>query len=145
VAMGRTGWWRVVAALPLPFVIGLWALWRDVLTLEAAGVARTGGRQAVVEWALMSIGTVAVAGLLWAGSRPLRMLGYTFYALLLSIAFGAAGVLGVMHAFGGPAGDLDAPTWALVLLGLTAALCAFALLATAGLMVDDIKAAGEEQ
>jgi hypothetical protein len=61
----------------------------------------------------------------------------------VSVAFGVAGVLGVMHAFGGPAGNLAAPAWALVALSFVAAVCVVGLLATAALIVEDVKA-GEE-
>ncbi len=48
-----------------------------------------------------------------------------------------------MHAFGGPAGNLAAPAWALVALSLVAAVCVAGLLATAALIVEDVRA-GEE-
>jgi hypothetical protein len=123
--------------------VGLWLLWRDVYTLDGTGLSRTGGAQAIVEWALLSLATVALVGSFWARGRSVRVLGYTLYALLLSFAFGAAGVIAVVHGFGGPGGDLAAPAWAIVALGVTSALCAFALLAVAALIVDDIRAAGE--
>jgi hypothetical protein len=126
-------------------MIVLWALWRDVYVLEAGGLRRLGGSRATVEWALLSGATVALAALLWAGSRPLRVLACTFHALLVSIAFGVAGVLGVMHAFGGPDGNLDAPTWALVALGLFAAGSVVSLLATAALVVDEVRAGDAEE
>jgi hypothetical protein len=81
----------------------------------------------------------------WSAGRSVRVLGYTAHALLLSVAFGAAGVLGVMHAFGGPSGNLAAPVWALVALSLVAALCVAALLATAALLVTDVREAGREE
>lgn len=143
--LDRRALWRALAVLPLPLLVALWALWRDVYTLDASGLAQTGGARAVLEWALLSFATLALAALFWSRSRSLRVLGYTFYALLLSFASGAAGVMGVVHAFGGPRGDRDAPAWALALLGAVAALSVAALLATAGLMVEDIKAAGEEE
>jgi hypothetical protein len=142
--LDRRALWRALAVLPLPPLVALWALWRDVYTLDASGLARTGGARAVSEWALLSFATLALAALFWSRSRSLRVLGYTFYALLLSFAFGAAGVIGVVHAFGGPRGERDAPAWALALLGAVAALSVVALLATAGLMVEDIKAGAEE-
>jgi hypothetical protein len=124
--------------------VALWALWSDVYVLEAEGIQRLGADPAVAEWALLSLGTVAVAALLWAPSRPLRVLGCTLHSLVLSVAFGIAGVLGVMHAFGGPAGSLAAPAWALAALAFVAALCVVSLLATAGLVVEDIRAADAE-
>ena len=137
--------WRLIAASPLPFLVLLWALWRDVYMLDAAGVQRVGGSRAVVEWALLSVVSAAIVASLWAPSRTIRVLGYTVHALALSFAFGAAGVLGVMHAFGGPSGNLAAPTWALVALSVLAAVCVAALLATAALIVEDVRAAGEEE
>ena len=138
------GLWRLLAASPLPFLVPLWALWRDVYMLDAGGVERVGGAKAVAEWALLSLASAGLVASFWAGDRSVRVLGYTVHALLLSVAFGVAGVLGVMHAFGGPAGNLEAPTWALVALGLVAALCVAALLATAALLVTDVKEGGEE-
>lgn len=134
----------MLAALPLPFLVPLWALWRDVYMLDAAGLQRVGGSKAMAEWALLTLASVALVVSFWASSRSIRVLGCTLHALVLSIAFGVAGVLGVMHAFGGPSGDLAAPTWALVALTVVAALCIVALLATAALIVEDVRAAEEE-
>jgi hypothetical protein len=142
-AVDRCRQWRALALLPLPLLVALWALWREVYTLEVAGIVRTGGARAIAEWGLASLATLALAAFFWSSSRPLRLLGYTLYALLLSFALGEAGVLGVVHAFGGPHGDRDAPVWTIALLGSAAVLSVLALLATAGLMVEDIKA-GEE-
>jgi hypothetical protein len=114
-----------------------------VYVLDAGGVERVGGARALAEWALLSVASAGLVASFWAGDRSVRVLGYTFHALLLSVAFGVAGVRGVMHAFGGPGGDLSAPTWALVALGLASAVCAAAILATAALIVADVKE-GEE-
>jgi hypothetical protein len=125
--------------------VPLWALWRDVYVLDAAGVQRVGGPAAIAEWALLSLVSMGIAATFWAASRSIRVLGYTLHALALSFAFGVAGVLGVFHAFGGPSGELDAPAWALVALSLVAALCVVALLATAALIVEDVRAAENEE
>jgi hypothetical protein len=125
--------------------VPLWALWRDVYMLDATGLQRVGGPKAIAEWVLLSLASLGLVACFWSGSRSVRVLGYTFHALLLSFAFGVAGVLGVMHAFGGPGGNLEAPPWALVALALVAASCALALLATAGLIVEDVRAAGDEE
>jgi hypothetical protein len=116
-----------------------------VYVLDAAGLQRVGGPKAVAEWALLTFASVALVASFWASSRSIRVLGYTLHALALSFAFGVAGVLGVVHAFGGPSGNLAAPTWALVALSLVVALCVAALLATAALIVEDVRAAGEEE
>ena len=137
--------WRLLAASPLPLLVPLWALWRDVYVLDAAGLQRVGGPRAVAEWALLTLASVALVASFWAPHRSIRVLGYTLHALALSFAFGVAGVLGVVHAFGGPSGNLAAPTWALVALSAVAALCVVALLATGALLVEDIRAAGEEE
>jgi hypothetical protein len=113
--------------------------------LDASGVERVGGAKAISEWMLLTLASAGLVASFWSKSRSIRVLGYTFHALLVSVAFGVAGVLGVMHAFGGPAGNLDAPTWALVALTVVALVCALALLATAALIVEDVKAAGEEE
>jgi hypothetical protein len=136
--------WRALAAAAVVPLLLVWALWRDVLMLDASGVVRVGGVPQVAEWLLLSVVTAALAGLFWSPSRPMRVLGYTFYSLVISVGFGAAGVLGVMHAFGGPQGNLAAPGWALAVLGLAAAVCVGSLLATAALIVEDVRAAGEE-
>ena len=138
------GLWRLLAASPLPCLVPLWALWRDVYMLDASGLQRVGGPKAVAEWALLSLASAGLVATFWARERSVRVLGYTFHALLVSVAFGVAGVLGVMHAFGGPAGNLDAPTWALVALSFVAAVCVAALLATAALLVTDVREGGEE-
>jgi len=122
-------------------LIALWALWRDVFVLEARGLVHLGGPQANVEWAALSTGTLALAALFFSRERALRVLGYTGYALVLAVAFGVASVLGVTHAFGGLEGNLEAPAWALALLGLLAAACVAALLATAALIVADLREA----
>ena len=140
----RRGLWRALSAAPLPLLVGLWLVWRDVYTLDETGLRRTGGPPAIVEWALLSLVSVALVVSFWAANRSIRVLGYTLYALLLSVAFGAAGVIAVFHAFGGPEGDLGGPAWAIAALGLTSALCAFALLAVAAMIVEDIRGAGEE-
>ncbi len=139
----RSPSWRLLAASPLPLLVPLWALWRDVYMLDAAGLQRVGGAKAIAEWALLTLASAALVASFWSANRSLRVLGYTFHALLVSVAFGVAGVLGVMHAFGGPAGNLAAPPWALVALSLVAAVCVASLLATAALVVEDVRA-GEE-
>ena len=131
--------WRALAVSALPVLVVLWALWRDVFMLEAEGVVHLGGPKANLEWAALSAASAGLAALFWSRERALRVLGYTLYSLVLSIAFGVAGVLSVMHAFGGPDGNLDAPGWALALLGVLAAACVAALLATAALIVADIR------
>ena len=133
--------WRGLAVLAVAPLLFVWALWRDVYMLDATGVVRVGGAQPAAEWAVLSAATIALAALFWSGSRSLRVLGYTFYSLVISVGFGAAGVLGVMHAFGGTQGNLSAPGWALALLGLAAAVCVASLLATAALIVEDVRAA----
>ncbi len=141
----RRALWRLLAASPLPLLVPLWALWRDVYVLDAAGLQRVGGPKAVAEWALLSLASIGIVVSFFASSRSIRVLGYTLHALALSFAFGVAGVLGVVHAFGGPSGNLAAPTWALVALSVVAALCVVALLATAALIVEDVRAAEKEE
>jgi hypothetical protein len=116
-----------------------------VWVLDASGLERAGGARTVAEWAFLSIASAGAVASLWSRSRPVRVLGATVHALLLSFAFGVAGVLAVVHAFGGPRGDLAAPGWAIAALVVVAAACALALLATAGLVVEEVKAAGEEE
>jgi len=40
---------------------------------------------------MLSIATAGLAATFWSASRSLRVLGYTFYALVLSVAFGWRG------------------------------------------------------
>jgi hypothetical protein len=134
-----------MAASPLPWLVPLWALWRDVYVLDAFGIQRVGGPRAVSEWGLLSLVSAALVASFWSSDRSIRVLGYTLHALVLSVAFGVAGVLGVMHAFGGPRGDLAAPAWALFALSFVAAVCVAGLLATAALIVDDVRAGEEEE
>jgi hypothetical protein len=135
---------QLLAALPLPLLVGLWALWRDVFVLDATGLERVGDGRAIGAWVLLSLASAALVACLFAPIRPLRVTGYTFHTLLLSIAFGVAAVLGVAHGFGGPSGDLSAPAWALAALAVTALACAGAIVATAALFVIDVREAGEE-
>jgi hypothetical protein len=136
--------WRLLAASPLPFLVALWALWRDVYVLDRGGVQRVGGPKAVAEWALLTLASAGLVATFWAGDRVVRVVSYVLHWLVLAVAFGVASVLAVAHAFGGPSGTLAAPTWALVALSAIAAICVAALLATAALIVADVRAAGEE-
>jgi hypothetical protein len=136
--------WRLLAASPLPFLVPLWALWRDVCVLDAAGVQRVGGGRAVVQWALLTLASAGLVATFWAGDRAVRMVGYVLHWLLTAVAFAVAGVLAVSHAFGGLAGNLAAPAWALAALALVAAVCVAALLATAALIVEDARSGEEE-
>ena len=114
--------------------------------LDASGLQRVGGAKAIAEWALLSLASAALVASFWS-AEPLDP-GPGLHASTrcsLSVAFGVAGVLGVMHAFGGPAGNLAAPTWALVALSFVAAVCVAGLLATAALIVEDVRAGEEEE
>ena len=137
----RRGLWRLASAAPLPLLILLYAVWTDLVTLDGTGFHLTGTPGDAVEWGVMSVGTALLVAAFWAAFRPLRILAAAFYSLALAFGFGAAGVVAIVHAFGGPRGDLVAPAWALVALGVTSALCALALLALAALLVDDVRAA----
>jgi hypothetical protein len=141
----RRGLWRLLAASPLPLLVPLWALWRDVYMLDATGVVRVGGPKQAAEWAMLTLVSAALVATFWAADRAVRMVGYVLHWLLVAVAFGAAGVLAVAHAFGGPAGNLAAPAWAIVALALVDAACVAALLATAALIVDDAQAQGQEE
>ena len=140
----RRGLWRMGSAAPLPLLLLVYAIWTDLATLDGTGFHLAGKVGDLVEWLAMALGTVLLVAALWARQRPVRVLGYAFYSLALAFGFGAAGVVAIVHAFGGPSGTLVAPTWAVVALGITSALCAVALLALAALLVDDIRAADAE-
>lgn len=135
------GLWRLVAAAPLPFLLLLYGIWTDLLVLEAEGFGVAGEAFDLGEWVVMAAGTAALVGALWASQRPLRILGYAFYSLALAFGFGGAGVVAIVHAFGGPTEAMTAPAWALVVLITTSVVCVVALLALGALLVDDIRAA----
>ena len=141
----RRGLWRVASSAPLPFLVLLYAVWTDLVTLDGDGFHLEWRLRDFLEWVVMSAGTVLLVVAFWARARPVRMLSMAVYSLALAFGFGAAGVIAIVHAFGGPQGDLVAPAWALVALGLTSTRCALALLALGALLVDDIRAADAEQ
>lgn len=143
-ASSRHGLWRLASAAPLPLLVVLYALWTDLVTLDGAGFHLAWSPRDFAEWLGMALGTVLLVAAFWAGPRPFRVFAYAIYSLALAFGFGAAGVVAIVHAFGGPGGDLDAPGWALVALTVTSTLCALALLALAALLVDDIRGADAE-
>jgi hypothetical protein len=135
--------WRLASAVPLPFLLALYALWTHLVTLDGAGFHLEWSPRDFLETLAMGLGTVLLVAAFWAGTRTLRIFAGAIYSLALAFGFGAAGVFAIVHAFGKP--DYTAPGWALVALGLTAILCALALLALAALLVDDIRAADAEE
>lgn len=141
----RRGLWRLASAAPLPLLLVLYGIWTELVTLDGAGFHLAWSVGAFAEWLAMAVGTVLLVAALWSRSRPVRVLASAIYSLALAFGFGAAGVVAIVHAFGGLGGDLEAPTWALAALGLTSTLCALSLLALAALLVDDIRAADAEQ
>jgi hypothetical protein len=144
-AASRQRLWRAVSVAPLPVLLVLFALWRDLLRLSPTGLRLEWDEGRFAEWLAMSVGTVLMAGAFWAPLRPVRVLGYALFSLVLAFGFGAAFVIAVVHTFGGPSGDLRAPTWALVALGATVLLCVVSLLADAALIVDDVRAGEAEE
>ena len=66
----RRGLWRLLAASPLPLLVPLWALWRDVYMLDAGGLQRVGGAQAIAEWVLLSLASAALVASFWS-AEPL--------------------------------------------------------------------------
>jgi hypothetical protein len=144
-APDRRPLFRLLAAAAVVPLLPVWALWRDVYMLDASGVVRVGGAPQVAEWAVYSVVTAGLAALFWSRHRAARVVGYTLYSLVISVGFGAAGVLAVMHAFGGPQGDLSASGWGLAFLALAAAVCVVSLLATAALFVADVRAGEDEE
>jgi len=133
--------WRRLSVAPVPLILVLLAVWQGLLRLEAGGLRAEVEPGDLYAWLVMAAGTLLVAAAFWSRSRAVRVLGYTFYSLLLAFGFSAAFVIAVVHAFGGPSGDLRAPTWALVALGVAALACALGILADAALLVDDVRAA----
>jgi hypothetical protein len=122
----------------------LFAVWTGLVRLDATGFYLDWNPGDFGEWLTLTLATVLLVAALWARQRPLRVLGYAFYSLALAFGFGAAGVIAIVHAFGGPEGDPVAPAWALIALGAASAFCALALLALAALLVDDIRSADAE-
>jgi hypothetical protein len=141
----RLTFWRWVSAAPLPLLVLLYAMWAELVTLDGEGFHLGPDREGLGEWLAMSVSTALLVAALWARARPLRLLAMAIYSLVLSFGFGAAGVIAIVHAFGGPRGDLVAPAWALAALGATSVLCGLAVLALGALIVADIRAgdAGE--
>ncbi len=138
--------WRLASAAPLPLLLLLYAVWTDLVTLDGTGFHLDWSVGDFFEWLDDGGGDGAArGGAAGCGARPVRMLAMAIYSLALAFGFGAAGVIAIVHAFGGPRGDLDAPGWALVALTLASTLCALALLALGALLVDDIRAADAEQ
>ena len=109
--------------------------------LETDGFQLAGETFDLGEWVVMAAGTLALVGALWASQRPLRILACAFYSLALAFGFGGAGVVAIVHTFGGPTEDITAPAWALAVLIATSLVCVVALLALGALLVDDIRAA----
>jgi hypothetical protein len=140
----RRGLWRVASAAPLPFLVPLYAVWTDLVTLDGTGFHLDWNVRDLFEWLVMSLGTLLLVAAFWVRARPVRMLAMAIYSLALAFGFGAAGVVAIVHSFGGPRGDLVAPGWAIVALSATSTLCALALLALGALLVDDIRAADAE-
>lgn len=140
----RRGLWRTGSAAPLPLLLVVYAIWTDLVTLDATGFHLVGKAGDLMEWVVMALGTVLLVAGLWAKQRPVRVLAYAFYSLALAFGFGASGVVAIVHAFGGPSGTLVAPQWAIAVLVVTSILSAVALLALAALLVDDIRTADAE-
>jgi len=138
---GRGGLWRLVSAAPLPFLLLLYGIWTDLVVLEPRGFRVAGQGVDLAEWLFMAVGTVALVAALWARHRPLRILACAFYSLALAFGFGGAGVVAIVHTYGGPTGEMQAPGWALVVMTATAVLSVMALLALGALLVEDIRAA----
>lgn len=133
--------WRAVSAAPLLLLVVIYGLWTDLVVLDASGFHIVWSPGDFLEWLTMSTGTALLVAALWMPLRAVRMLAMAVYSLALAFGCGAAGVVAIVHTFGGPGGDLTAPVWALVALGLTSTLCAVAVLALGALLVDDIRAA----
>ncbi len=132
--------WRWASAAPLPLLVLLYAMWAELVTLDGTGFHLGPDREGLGEWLAMSLGTALLVAALWAPPRAVRLLAMALYSLVLSFGFGAAGVIAIVHAFGGPRGDLVAPGWALAALGVTSVLCGLAVLTLGALIVDDIRA-----
>jgi len=136
--------WRLASAVPLPLLLVLYAVWTGLAFLDGEGLHLSWSGSDFGEWLAMGLGTVLLVGTFWASPRALRILAGAIYSLALAFGFGAAGVIAIVHGFGGPAGDLHAPGWIVAALAATALLYALALHALAALLVDDIRAADSE-
>jgi hypothetical protein len=136
--------WRLASAAPLPLLLVLYGLWTHLVTLDGAGLHLAWSPGDFAEWMALAAGTVVLVAALWSRSRTVRILACAIYSLALAFGFGAAGVFAIVHYYGGPGGELDAPGWALAALVLTSTLCVLALLTLAALLVDDIRAADAE-
>jgi hypothetical protein len=137
--------WRLATAAPLPLLLLLYALWTDLVTLDGTGFHLAWSPTDFMEWLALSLGTLCLVVAFWVPVRAVRILAGALHSFALSFGFGAAGVIAIVHAFGGPSGNMVAPGWALAALTLTSVLCALALLALAALLVEDIRAADAEE
>jgi hypothetical protein len=144
-APSRHRLWRLATSAPLPLLVVLYALWTDLVALDGTGFHLAWSPTDFTEWLAMSLGSVFLVVAFWVPIRAVRIFAGALHSFALAFGFGAAGVIAIVHAFGGPSGDMVAPGWALVALGVTSVLCAFALLALAALLVEDIRAADAEQ
>jgi len=133
--------WRATSAAPLLLLLVIYGLWTDLVVLEASGFHVVWSPGDFLEWLTLSAGTALLVAALWTPWRPVRMVAMAVYSLALAFGCGAAGVVAIVHTFGGPGGDPTAPVWALVALGSTSTLCALAVLTLGALLVDDIRAA----
>jgi hypothetical protein len=141
----RHALWRLATTAPLPLLVVLYALWTDLVMLDGTGFHLAWSPADFTEWLALTLGTVCLVVAFWVPVRAVRIFAGALHSFALAFGFGAAGVIGIVHAFGGPGGDMEAPGWALAALGLTSLLCALALLALAALLVEDIRAADAEQ
>lgn len=137
--------WRAMSAAPLPLLAVIYGLWTDLLVLDVSGFHIAWSPGDFLAWLTLSAGTALLVAALWMPLRPVRMLAMAIHSLALSFGCGAAGVVAIVHTFGGPEGELTAPVWVLVALGLTSTLCALAVLALGALLVDDIRGADSEE
>jgi hypothetical protein len=141
----RHGLWRLATVAPLPLLVVLYALWTDLVKLDGTGFHLAWSPTDFMEWLALTLGTTCLVVAFWVPVRAVRIFAGALHSFALAFGFGAAGVIAIVHAFGGPSGNLVAPGWALVGLSVTSVLCALALLALAALLVEDIRAADAEE
>ena len=139
----RRLWRGAVRRPPAPPRPSLRGLWTDLVILDASGFHVAWSPGDFLEW-LDDEPWGPRCWWLRSGrrSRPVRMLAMAIYSLALSFGFGAAGVVAIVHTFGGPRGRSGRPgLGARRPSALTSTLCALAVLALGALLVDDIRAA----
>lgn len=133
--------WRLLALVPLPFVLGLVLLqlgWLESLAVPAAPPSP----QSAGAMGLLFAGSLLFAAFLWAPGRALRVAGYAGYGIVLALDAGAATVLGILAWQGGLGGEPPASPAAVALLAASFLATVVGILVVLAAFVSDIRGPG---